>query len=57
VLMTDVAEPKTQGGKLKILWWTRDPRQHEMLASYDRVLSAIADAFNRMKPEDQPRAA
>jgi small-conductance mechanosensitive channel len=57
VLMTGVAEPKTQGGKLKILWWTHAPRQHEMLGSYDKVLSAIAEAFNRMKPEDQPRAA
>jgi small conductance mechanosensitive channel len=57
VLITGVAEPKTQGGKLKILWWTKDPRQHQMLASYDRVLSAIAEAFNHLKPEDQPKAA
>lgn len=57
VLMIGIEEPKTAGAKLKILWWTNDPRQHEMLNSYDQVLSAIADAFNRIKPEDQPKAA
>jgi len=28
--------------KIRILWWTHDSRQHQMLGSYDRVLTAVA---------------
>jgi small conductance mechanosensitive channel len=30
---------------IRILWWTRSPRQHEMLSSYDAVLTAISRAL------------
>jgi len=42
--------------KMRVLWWTNDSRQHQMLASYDRVLSAIVEAFHRAR-EKQERAA
>lgn len=42
--------------KLRVLWWTHDPRQHQMLASYDRVLSAIIGAFARSREQKQQRA-
>src|ERR1700737_1506217 len=33
--------------KVRVLWWTKSPRQHEMLDSYDRVLTAIRQTLNR----------
>ena len=33
--------------KMRVLWWTNDSRQHQMLASYDQVLTAIAEALGR----------
>ena len=33
--------------KVRVLWWTKAPRQHEMLDSYDRVLTAIRQTLNR----------
>ncbi len=32
--------------KLRVLWSTREPRQHAMLASYDLVLTAIIEALD-----------
>lgn len=32
--------------KIRILWWTKAPRQHQMLASYDAVLTAIRQALS-----------
>jgi small conductance mechanosensitive channel len=46
-LALDLTDPDTNGVKVRILWWTKAPRQHEMLTSYDRVLSAIAVTFSR----------
>lgn len=34
------------GLKIRILWWTKAPRQHQMLASYDAVLTAIRQALS-----------
>lgn len=42
--------------KLKILWSTKTTRQHDMLASYDQVLTAIAESLNAPAKEG-PRAA
>ena len=33
--------------KIRILWWTKAPRQHQMLASYDAVLTAIRQALSQ----------
>jgi small conductance mechanosensitive channel len=38
-------DPAADTGKVRVLWWTSDTRQHEMLASYDRALTAIIGAI------------
>jgi small conductance mechanosensitive channel len=35
------------GLKIRILWWTKAPRQHQMLTSYDAVLTAIRQALSQ----------
>jgi small conductance mechanosensitive channel len=40
-LIMDLGDPATNVIKVRVLWWTKAPRQHEMLISYDRVLTAI----------------
>ena len=42
-LITDVTADAV---KMRVLWSTRDSRQHQMLASYDQVLTAIAEALD-----------
>ena len=37
--------------KLRALWSTHEPRQNQMLASYDQVLTAVAEAFGRIAHE------
>ncbi len=44
VLVLDV---NADSVKMRVLWSTHDPRQHQMLASYDQVLTAIAEALDR----------
>jgi small-conductance mechanosensitive channel len=43
-LLVELPAPETV--KIRVLWATHDPSQHQMLGSYDRVLSAIADALH-----------
>ena len=44
--------------KMRVLWWSHDPRQHQMLGSYDQVLSAIVAVLDRpANQEKQDRAA
>ena len=50
--------------KVRVLWWTKAPRQHQMLASYDAVLTAIRQALSQsdekqgdVKPGADKRAA
>ena len=43
-LLIELPVPETV--KVRVLWWTHDSRQHQMLGSYDLVLSAIADALH-----------
>src|ERR1700682_1166060 len=60
VLVMDLGDPDLNAVKVRVLWWTKAPRQHEMLASYDRVLTAIRQTLNRsaVRPEiAQNRAA
>ncbi len=59
-LVMDLGDPDLNAVKVRVLWWTKAPRQHEMLASYDRVLTAIRQTLNRsaLGPEvAQNRAA
>ena len=37
--------------KLRVLWSSRDPHQHEMLRSYDQVLTAIAQTLEEHQAE------
>jgi hypothetical protein len=55
-LITDLTDLDAGAVKLRVLWWTKAPKHHEMLASYDDVLSAIEQALSRVKVGDQ-RAA
>lgn len=56
VLVIDLPDPSSGGVKVRILWWTKAPRQHEMLASYDQVLSAVSQALSRATSSEK-RAA
>ncbi len=42
-LVVNLDAPHFDTVKLRVLWWTKAPRQHEMLDSYDQVLTAIAE--------------
>jgi small conductance mechanosensitive channel len=59
-LVTSLDDPQTASFKLRVLWWTKANREHEMLASYDQVLTAIGEAL-RPRPtnleRDKNRAA
>src|SRR5580658_2519120 len=55
-LVLDLGDPDSNAVKVRILWWTRAPRQHQMLTSYDSVLSAIRQAL-RQATLDHTRAA
>jgi small conductance mechanosensitive channel len=46
VLVMDLGDPGSNTVKLRVLWWTKAPRQHQMLTSYDSVLTAIRQALN-----------
>jgi small conductance mechanosensitive channel len=45
-LVMDLGDSDLNAVKVRVLWWTKAPRQHEMLASYDRVLTAIRETLN-----------
>jgi small-conductance mechanosensitive channel len=46
-LVVDLTDPASNAVKVRVLRWTKAPRQHEMLTSYDKVLSAIGQAVTR----------
>jgi small conductance mechanosensitive channel len=50
-LVLDLSDPDSNAVKVRVLWWTKAPRQHEMLTSYDSVLSAIGRILSRVKSE------
>src|SRR6202162_1170899 len=49
VLVMDPGDPDLNAVKVRVLWWTKAPRQHEILASYDQVLTAIRQTLNRSR--------
>src|SRR6266567_5918861 len=53
-LVTDIADPSSGIIKLRLTWWTESPRQHEMIASHDRVLTAVRESL-RQRTVDQAR--
>jgi small conductance mechanosensitive channel len=38
VLLVDLSDVSSGAVKLRMLWWTKSPRQHEMLQSVDRLV-------------------
>lgn len=53
-LITDVSTDTT---KLRILWSTHEPGQHQMLASYDQVLTEILHVLDEFQSEEEQRPA
>lgn len=47
VLVMDLGDPDSKTVKVRVLGWTRTPRQHQMVVSYDSVLTAISQTLNR----------
>jgi small conductance mechanosensitive channel len=56
VLVMDLGDPDSNTVKVRVLWWARAPRQHQMLTSYDSVLTAIRQTLSR-STVGQERAA
>src|ERR1700722_17788960 len=60
-LVIDLGDADAGVVKLRLTWWTKNPRQHEMVASHDRVLTAIREALqprvNKPSPNHEARAA
>ncbi len=56
VLVMDLGDPDSNTVKVRVLWWARAPRQHQMLSSYDSVLTAIRQTLSR-STVSQARAA
>ena len=46
VLIMELSSPESATLKLRVLWWTEALREHQMLTSYDSVLSAISRALS-----------
>jgi len=48
----------SDGVKLRILWSTHEPGQHQMLASYDQVLTELLHVLDKFRSgeEQQPAA-
>src|SRR6266852_3221035 len=51
VLVMELGDLESNTLKLRILWWTKAPRQHQMLTSYDGVLTAIRQTLERYMAE------
>jgi small-conductance mechanosensitive channel len=51
VLVLELGDLESNTLKLRILWWTKAPRQHQMLTSYDGVLTAIRQTLERYVAE------
>ncbi len=60
-LVIDLGDADAGVVKLRLTWWTKNPRQHEMVASHDRVLTAIREALqprvDKPSPNLEARAA
>ena len=55
-LVTDLSDITANAIKVRVLWWTKTTRQHEMLNSYDNVLSALGSAFGHTEVEKKKAA-
>jgi small conductance mechanosensitive channel len=48
-LVVDLGEADSGVVKMRLTWWTKSPRQHEMVASHDRVLTALREALRELE--------
>ena len=48
-----IADVTSDSAKLRILWSTHEPGQHQMLASYDRVLTEIWHILHEFQPGEE----
>lgn len=57
-LVVGLGDPGSNAIKIRVTWWTR-PRDHQMITTYDHVLSAITKALADGAPDqaEQSRAA
>ncbi len=51
VLVLELGDLESNALKLRVLWWTKAPRQHQMLTSYDGVLTAVRQTLERYMAE------
>lgn len=59
-LISDLTDLNAGILKIRALWWTRAPRQHQMLASYDAVLTSIQKTLSHseaIRASENDRAA
>jgi small conductance mechanosensitive channel len=55
-LLTELSDASSGITKLRLTWWTKSSRQHEMMASHDRVLTAIREALRRLLSDESQTA-
>jgi small-conductance mechanosensitive channel len=55
ILVIDLGDMESNTLRVRVLWWTKAARQHQMLASYDRVLSAIRETLRSATTQDARR--
>jgi small-conductance mechanosensitive channel len=46
--VVDLGEADAGVVKLRLTWWTKSSRQHQLVASHDRVLTAISQELSRL---------
>ncbi len=56
-LLLDFVAASPDVVKLRLLWWTQDSHQHQMLGSYDRVLSTVVAVLDRYRSTRKSLAA
>jgi small-conductance mechanosensitive channel len=55
ILVIDLGDMESNTLRVRVLWWTKAARQHQMLASYDSVLSAIRETLRSATTQDARR--
>jgi small conductance mechanosensitive channel len=54
VLVMDLGDADSSAVTVRVLWWTKGSRQHQMLTSYDSVLTAIRQTLSHSAvPQDR----
>jgi small conductance mechanosensitive channel len=58
-LVIDLGDADSGVVKLRLTWWTKSSRQHQLIASHDRVLTAVREVLSRLAAthDQKPHAA